>query len=289
MIDYTHETWTDAQELTTVTVDGHDVEQAYWDSSTVADHDVTSEEPPVVFVHGIPTWSFLWRDVAPAVAAETGRRAIAVDMVGYGNSDMRDSFDRSVRAQEQALADLLGQLGIETAAIVAHDIGGGVAVRYASHRPDAVSSLVMSNAVCYDSWPVEFVSNLGLPQTARQDHEEFMTMLRGAFRQGLYDDEGHEGFLEGIAAPWDSEVGQVSLSRNGVATNTNHTTEIDYGAIDADLLCLWGADDVMQPLAYGERLAEEVGGEVVELEAYHWVVEDRPERYVEEVVAFLSE
>jgi pimeloyl-ACP methyl ester carboxylesterase len=208
-------------------------------------------------------------------------------MLGYGNSAMHDGFDRSVRAQEQMLADLLAQLGIDTCALVAHDIGGGAAVRYAAHEPDAVSSLVMSNAVCYDSWPVQFISDLGLPETAEQDHEEFVATLDGAFRQGLYD-EADEAFVEGIAHPWDSEAGQVSLCRNAVATNTNHTTEIDYGAIDADLLCLWGADDVMQPLAYGERLAEDVGGEVVELDAYHWVVEDRPERYADEVSTFLN-
>ena len=45
----------------------------------------------------------------------------------------------------------------------------------------------------------------------------------------------------------------------------------------------------MQPLAYGERLAEAVGGEVIELDAYHWVVEDRPERFAEEVTRFVSE
>ena len=55
-------------------------------------------------------------------------------------------------------------------------------------------------------------------------------------------------------------------------------------------MCLWGADDVMQPLSYGERLAADLDGEVVELEdAYHWVVEDRTGRYREELRTFLSE
>lgn len=302
--DYTHDEWTAEQSTTTVTVDGHDLDVAYWDSegrspsesrTTSGDSagdgaaDTANEDPPVVFLHGIPTWSYLWREVAPAVAGATDRRVVVPDMLGYGNSDMRDGFDRSVRAQELMLDDLLGQLGVEELALVAHDIGGGAAVRLASHQPDRVRTLVMSNAVCYDSWPVEFISNLGLPDTAEQDHGEFMSMLEGAFRQGLYGDEVDETFVEGIAHPWDSEEGQVSLSRNAVATNTNHTTEVDYDAIEADLLCLWGGDDVMQPLQYGERLAEEVGGEVVELDAYHWVVEDRPDEYASEVITFVTE
>ena len=298
MTGYTHGEWTDEQSEGTVTVDGHDLSVAYWDSeargtsesrtgSGDSDGDAATDDPPVVFLHGIPTWSFLWRDVAPAVAEATGRRVVVPDMLGYGNSAMHDGFDRSVRAQEQMLADLLDGLGIDTCALVAHDIGGGAAVRYAAHDPDAVASLVMSNAVCYDSWPVQFISDLGLPETAEQDHEEFVATLDGAFRQGLYDD-ADEAFVEGIAHPWDSEAGRVSLCRNAVATNTNHTTEIDYDRISADLLCLWGTDDVMQPLEYGKRLAEDVGGDVVELDAYHWVVEDRPNRYAEEVSEFLD-
>jgi haloalkane dehalogenase len=285
---YTHEEWSSEQSEASVTVDGHDLSVAFFDSADEGEADTANDDPPVVFLHGIPTWSYLWRDVAPAVAEATDRRVVVPDMLGYGNSAMHDGFDRSVRAQEVMLRDLLDELEIDEFALVAHDIGGGVAVRYAAHRPGEVTDLVMANAVCYDSWPVEFISNLGLPDTAEQDPEEFQAMLDGAFRQGLYDDDVDETFVEGIAAPWTTETGQVSLSRNAVATNTNHTTEIDYGEIAADLLCLWGGQDVMQPLAYGERLAEEVGGDVIELDAYHWVVEDRPERFAEEVSQFIA-
>ncbi|MFB6082823.1 MAG: alpha/beta fold hydrolase [Halorientalis sp.] len=285
---YTHDEWESEQSTASVTVDGHDLSVAYWDSADGGEADTANEDPPVLFLHGIPTWSYLWRDVAPAVAEETDRRVIVPDQLGYGNSSMHDGFDRSVRAQELMVRDLLDGLGIDEFALVAHDIGGGAAVRYAAHRPDEVTDLVMANAVCYDSWPVEFISDLGLPDTVEQDPEEFQSMLEGAFRQGLYGDDADETFIEGIAAPWTTETGQRSLCRNAVATNTNHTTEIDYGEISADLLCLWGADDVMQPLEYGERLAAEVGGEVIELDAYHWVVEDRPERFAEEVTEFVT-
>ena len=303
---YTHDEWSSEQSDATVTVDGHDLSVAFFDSEghgpsesrTGSDQpadegesevDTANDDPPIVFLHGIPTWSYLWRDVAPAVAEATDRRVIVPDMLGYGNSAMHDGFDRSVRAQELMLEELLDELEIDEFAAVAHDIGGGAAVRYAAHQPGDVTDLVMANAVCYDSWPVEFISNLGLPDTAEQDPEEFQAMLEGAFRQGLYGEEVDETFVEGIAAPWADERGQMSLCRNAVATNTSHTTEIDYDDIEADLLCLWGAEDVMQPLEYGRRLAEDVGGDVIELDAYHWVVEDRPERFAEAVSQFVSE
>ena len=281
-----HDAWSDAQEETTVTVDGRERSVAYYDAG-----DADGDEPPVVFLHGIPTWSFLWRDVATAL--EGDRRVVVPDMLGYGNSETTDDFDRSIRAQESMLGGLRDDLGLDAVSLVAHDIGGGVALRYAGHEPDAVEKLVLSNAVCYDSWPVEFVSGLGVPGAVTDlDEDEFEGTLDFAFAEGLYGDaDDHAEFVEGMKAPWRSEEGRTSLERCAVATNTNHTTEIDYGAITAETLLLWGADDVLQPISYAERLAGDLGGsaEVVALErAYHWVVEDRPEAYADHLAGFLG-
>jgi pimeloyl-ACP methyl ester carboxylesterase len=90
--------------------------------------------------------------------------------------------------------------------------------------------------------------------------------------------------------PWlEREGGKRALARAAVSTNTNHTTEIPYDDIEADLLCLWAEADRMQPIEYGRRLADDVGGEVVALdESFHWVPEDRAEAYREELRAFLG-
>lgn len=274
-----HEAWSAAQTETTVSVEGNDLTVAYRDEG---DGDET-----LVFLHGIPTWSFLWRDVAPAFEDEY--RVVVPDLLGYGNSAKHDGFDRSIRVQEAMLEELLDSLGEETVTVVAHDIGGGAALRFAAHNPDRVDRFVASNIVCYDSWPVEFIVNLGLPRTADMDDEEFEGQLDFAFAEGAYGEADAE-FVAGMKAPWLEEGGKRAISRAAVATNTNHTTEIPYEAIDVELLCLWASDDVMQPIEYGERLADELGGEVVELgEAYHWVVEDRADRYREELDRFLTE
>ena len=223
-----HTEWTDKQQTTTVSVNGHEPTVAYYEEGT---------GDPVVFLHGIPTWSFLWRDIAPEIADEY--RVIVPDLIGYGNSSMDDNFDRSIRAQEEAIGDFLDQLDIDTVSFVSHDIGGGVALRYAAHNPSRVNKLVCSNATCYDSWPVQVITDLGLPETAETPHDEFLEEMRSTFSQGTYE-EADEAFVEGMLAAWDSEEGQVSACRCAVATNTNHTTEISYENIEANLLCLWG-------------------------------------------------
>jgi pimeloyl-ACP methyl ester carboxylesterase len=279
-----HEQWSEEQDETTVTVDGHSVRMAYRDAGP------TERDEPrdtLVFVHGIPTWGYLWRRVAPAFEDEF--RVVVPDMVGYGNSSAREGFDRSIRAQEQALEDLLDDLGVDSFTFVGHDIGGGAALRLAANQPERVDRFVASNLVCYDSWPVEFVVDFGLPDTAEMDREEFEGQLDFAFADGAAADEPDPDFVEGMKAPWLREDGRRAISRAAVSTNTNHTMEIDYDAIEADLLCLWAEDDVMQPVEYGERLAEDVDGEVVRLSgAFHWVPEDVGAEYREAMASFLD-
>ncbi len=272
--------WTEAQETTQVTVDGNDLDVAYYDEGS---------GDPAVFVHGIPTNSYLWRDAARAVAED--RRVVVPDMVGYGNSSMRDGFDRSIRAQEAMLDDLVSTLDLGTVSLVGHDLGGGVALRYAAHNPDAVDRLVLSNAVSYDSWPVPFVSDLGLPETAAETSvDDLREMLEDTFTSTLSRDDPREGFLDGMVAPWESEEGVTSLVRDAVATNTNHTTEIDPSDVAAETLLLWGADDEFQSTEYAERLREDVAdAEMTGLgDATHWVMEDRPDAYREELREFLG-
>ncbi|XGI84034.1 alpha/beta fold hydrolase [Halorutilales archaeon Cl-col2-1] len=283
-----YEEWTENQSSTTLTVDDHDLEVAYYENG-----ESNGESTPVVFLHGIPTWSYLWREVAPELA--TKRHVVAPDLLGYGNSAKHDGFDRSIRAQEEMVDKLLDHLGIDEVSFVAHDIGGGTALRYAVHNPDMVESLVLSNSACYDSWPVEFIHSLALPSMVDElsDDEVLEDKMSFVFDEGLYDDdtESHSEFCEGMRAPWQSEEGRLSLVRNASSTNTNHTTELDYSKLKANILLLWGEDDILQSVNYAKRLQSDVSGDVklVTLEdSYHWVVEDRPDAYRNEVMKFFE-
>jgi haloalkane dehalogenase len=274
-----YEEWAAAQDTTSVSVDDHDLEVAYYDEGT---------GNPVVFLHGIPTNSYLWREVIPPITED--RRVIVPDMVGYGQSSMYDGFDRSLRAQEKMLAELLVSLDLDTISLVGHDLGGGVALRYAVHNPGAVEQLVLSNAVAYDSWPIPTITDLGLPDTARETSvEEAQAMLDDLLRDTLYGDDPNESFIEGMKTPWASEEGVTSLVRNASATNTSHTTEVDPTEITAETLLLWGAEDEFQPIDWAERLHEDIDDtELIGLEnASHWVPEDRSDTYTEELSGFL--
>jgi len=78
---------------------------------------------PVLFVHGEPTWSFLWRKVMPPVR-DAGFRCVAPDLVGFGRSDKPTdvdwySYDRHV----ETLTHLVEALDLRDVTIVVHDWG----------------------------------------------------------------------------------------------------------------------------------------------------------------------
>ncbi len=96
---------------------------------------------PVILIHGIPTWGYLWHKLIPVLSEQN--RVIAPDLIGFGYSDKSDNFDRSIARQAELLDAWMENLGIESANIVAHDIGGGAALRLATLFPNRVKKLCL--------------------------------------------------------------------------------------------------------------------------------------------------
>jgi len=245
---------------------------------------------PVILIHGIPGWGYLWHALTPALAKQN--RVLAPDLLGFGYSDKSDCFDRSIARQAEMIDAWMGELRIERAHIVAHDIGGGVALRLATLFPHRVMHLCVMNTVCYDSWPIEAMLQFGHPETRRKlSAASAITMLKQALKQGFAKSPDDE-LLDSLLAPYTTEVGKLSLIRNAAALNTNLTTEITalLPKIEAPTLILWGEDDLFQLVKYGERLARDIpGAQLVRVkDARHFLMLDQPDEVAEHVSAFLK-
>ena len=110
---------------------------------------------PIVFLHGNPTSSFLWRHVIPHV--EHLGRCIAPDLIGFGDSDkLPDSGPGSYRFVENRryLDALLDRLGVhERITLVLHDWGSGLGFDWARRHPGAVAGIAYLEAnVAPRSW-----------------------------------------------------------------------------------------------------------------------------------------
>ncbi|MFF7333081.1 alpha/beta fold hydrolase [Streptomyces sp. NPDC008150] len=104
---------------------------------------MAGEGPVLVLVHGIGDSSATWADLIPDLART--HTVIAPDLLGHGASD-KPRADYSVAAYANGLRDLLTALGVDSATLVGHSLGGGVAMQFAYQFPERTERLVLVSA-----------------------------------------------------------------------------------------------------------------------------------------------
>jgi haloalkane dehalogenase len=244
---------------------------------------------PLLCVHGFPESSHMWTAVLAAVA-DSGRRAVALDLPGFGDSapDPPGTWERQVEAVER----FRRELGLERVALAVHDWGGLIGLRWACDNPGAVSAIVASNTGFFADGKWHGMADA--MRTPGQGEEFVAGFERDAFGELMrsqspgFDDEA-------IASYWkafESDAGRqgiLDLYRSGDFPKLEPYSG-KLAALEVPFLALWGGDDAFAPVAGAYRFQKEVpGAEVVVIEgAGHFVYADEPERCAREIVAFLS-
>ncbi|GAB4515184.1 MAG: alpha/beta hydrolase [Anaerolineae bacterium] len=253
---------------------------------------VQGEGTPLLLIHGIPVWGYLWKDCITALAQHY--RVIVPDLVGYGYSDQRDRFDRSIKVQAHMLAQLLAQLNVQDVFVVGHDIGGAVAQRFVVDNAARVPKWVLIDSVLYDSWPADPMVRLGNPKqhyTTQGDElaRKFIERLPAGFH---HQERATQEMLEGWMAPYMTDEGKLSLIRNAAALNTNHTMELldDLKQLTQPVLLLWGAKDQFQPLAGAEQFKAEFPASQLRVipDSDHFLPLEKPEEVARILIEFLG-
>lgn len=252
--------------------------------------------PPVVFLHGTPSYSYEWRDVVPHVEA-AGHRTLAYDLLGYGASERPLDRDTSVTAQAELLVELLDELDLARVTLVAHDIGGAIGLRAAIDWPQRVHRLLLIDTVSYDSWPSATWRQIirhNLDDHAAMSAADFEHMLTSQLQMTVNDANRMRGeVLEAYLAPHRGALGRASFFDHQVRHyDSAHTESLTahFGDLDLPVRILWGGRDQWQPVSYAERLAVDIrDAELVVLpEAGHFVMEDDAAAVTREVLDFLA-
>jgi len=117
------------------------------------------EGDAIVFIHGNPTSSYLWRNIAPNF--NSSHRVIVPDLMGMGDSEKLDGIDNpgySFNGQYDYLEKLLNDLDLgKRINLVVHDWGCGLGLKYARLHSDRISSITFMEGVTvpltWDQWP----------------------------------------------------------------------------------------------------------------------------------------
>ena len=246
--------------------------------------------PDVVFCHGTPWSSQLWRPIAEALAPSF--TVHLWDMPGYGRSSKHPDHRVSLDVQGELFADLLAHWELESPHVVAHDFGGAVALRAHLLRGRRYTSLALVDVVALRPWGSDFFRLVAehpavFARLPRAVHEGALrAYVGGASHRGLTP-----AALDSLVAPWLDEEGQAAFYRQIDQADEAFTDEVEplYPTIDVPTLVVWAQDDTWIPVDRAHRLSELIPGSRLQIieNAGHLVQLDQPEALTATLSAWL--
>ena len=215
-----------------------------------------AERPTVVLVHGFASSIDVWTAVVPALSQT--HRVIALDLKGFGWSD-RPEGDYSPEAQAKLVWHLLDQRGVTRTSIVAHSWGSSVALAASLQSPERVNKLAL-----YDAWVYEEQ----LPTFFHWAQTDGVgEALFGLFYKERADERIALAFFdkkfitEKLVESVDSQLerpGTTAAALAAVRGQQYGDTQRRYRGIDKPTLLMWGREDLVTPIRYGERLVRDL-------------------------------
>ncbi len=256
------------------------------------------EGRPVVFVHGNPAWSFLYR--RPIAELRGSHRCIAPDHLGFGLSDKPRDWSYLPEHHAENFARLMDSLDLRDVTLVVGDWGGPIGLSWAIANPERVRSLAITNTWC---WPVHrdlhfvgFSGFMGGPigrALVRRRNFFATSVMKKAFGDATrLTPEIHGQYLAPLAEPREREgtwvfPRQIVRSRPWLAELAAGLPRL---AERVDVMLLWGMRDIAfreKELARWEGLFPKSrtlrfpdGG--------HYLPEEHPEQFCRELKTFLG-
>jgi 2-hydroxymuconate-semialdehyde hydrolase len=238
--------------------------------------------PPLLLVHGFGASTFDFEEFTLAPLART-RRAIAVDLHGFGWSERGDDLAYGWTLWSDQLAGVLDALDFERASLAGHSMGGAVATVFAARHPERVERLVLAGAL--------------YPQEAGETPLIFRALRTpgvGELLLALVDDASAPGFSDAHharARAWHRIRGTRAAALRYVrAPGKWAELAPAYARIRAPTLVLHGTDDESVAYAAMERAVAAIpDARIVAIPGgRHFLLRDSPDVFAREVEAFLA-
>ena len=256
--------------------------------------------PPLLMVHGNPTWSFLWRHLVRDLRFDY--RPIAIDHVGCGLSDKPRNLTYSLPIHIANLVQLIDHLDLQKVTLIAHDWGGPIGLRALLARRERFSRIILFNTGAfpppYIPWRIRACR---VPILGKIAVQGFNLFARAAQTMAVHEPHlitpiARHGFL----SPYDSWQHRQAIFRFvcDIPTSKKHPTWKHLAELEDALPLLnkmpikliWGMRDwCFQASCLDRLLGHWLSAEVVRLDdAGHWVTEEAKEEVLQHVIEFLK-
>lgn len=249
------------------------------------------EGPPVVLVHGTPSRSLLWREVAPRLAEQF--TVYVFDLLGYGESEPNHGQEVTVGVHGRVLDEIVRLWGLTQPALVGHDIGGAAVLRAHLLEGTPARKIVLVDAVVLRPWITATTRHI------KANLEVYRSMPTHIFREvaaahlrTATATPMEEKVFAAYFDQWEGEVGHQLWLRNVAGFNEQDTADFETMLSDmgTPTRLVWGEQDRWLPVEVSAEIESllPTADRVVIADAGHFSPEDQPALVADAIADFLS-
>jgi len=270
-------------------------ESKWFDSRAGRVHYIDEGEgDPILFLHGNPTWSFLYRGVI--IRLKKRFRCIAVDYPGFGLSERPENYGYTPREHAGIVRDLVLDLDLRDLTIMGQDWGGPIGLAVGVEELERLRALVMGNTWYWplDTWQMKtfaYVMSMAPTQSMILNKNLFVEKIMPAAVKIPLADEVLDHYRDAMPTPM-SRVGAaefpVQLTASSAWLASLERKVVDKLA-NVPLLLTWGLHDLAFTRRFMERFRQDFRStRVHRLDAKHYIQEDAPAEIAEAIASFLD-
>ncbi len=261
------------------------------------------DAPPLLMVHGNPTWSFYYRNLISGLSDRY--RTIAVDHIGCGLSDKPAASGFGYRLSDHIdnVCSLVEHLDLHGATLIAHDWGGAIGVGAVQKLRERFKRIVLFNTAAFPPPYIPFrIRVCRWPLVGKLGLQGMNLFARAAITMATERPDGLPADVAaGLLAPYDSWANRIATWKfvKDIPLAASHESWPVLQQIEARLVDLaempiqliWGMKDwCFRPECLDRFVDAWPDAKVTRFEnGGHYIVEDEPERVVEMVRGFLDE
>lgn len=250
----------------------------------------------ILFVHGTPTWSFLYRDFVKELAKDY--RCIAIDHLGFGLSDKPDSAIGTPEWHAQNLSEFIRKLDLKNITLVVHDFGGPIGLAAGIQNNERIKKLVLFNSWLWATDQNKDAQKINSLINSRLGKFLYLNMNispKRLLKKGFADKKNltkdvHQHYLQPFP---DKNARQSLLNLAKELVGSSDWYQKQWEQLDPlaskDWLILWGTEDEFITMDYLKRWQDRLPNAMTkEIPCGHFVQEEATEVSIRAIRAFMQ-
>lgn len=250
----------------------------------------------MLFVHGTPTWSFLYRDFIKDLSRNY--RCLAIDYLGFGLSEKPESFSGTPQNHAKNLSEFIQKMNLKNITLIVHDFGGPIGLAAGIENADRIQKVVLFNSWLWETKNNEDAQKIDKLINGRLGKFLYLNMNfspKVLLKQGFSDKKKlsknvHKQYIK----PFPDKRSRMSLfhiaqALVGASGWYQKQWELLDKLIDKDWLVIWGTQDQFITTTYLDKWKSRLqNAEVIELNCGHFVQEEKTAESIKAINRFIE-